>query len=102
MLRGPVVAELAHYHLSYTVDLRAGGLMVTAYVVATCGSLVFSGHRDIAVFGWVNLVAVALLARLAVDGFASLWCGWAAITSGAFAIHMRYGHRRPAIAPAAV
>jgi hypothetical protein len=102
MLRGPVVAELAHYHLTYAIDLRAGGLVVTAYVIATCGSLVFSGHHDIALFGWVNLVAVALLARLAIDGFASLWCGWAAITSGAFAIHLRYGRGRPAIVSATV
>ncbi len=93
MVRGPVVADLAHYHLSYTTDLHAGGLVVMAYVIATCGSLVLSGYRDIAAFGWVNLVAVALLARLAVDGFASLWCGWAAITSGALAIHLRYGHQ---------
>ncbi|MGZ4679997.1 MAG: DUF6629 family protein [Ilumatobacteraceae bacterium] len=96
MLRGPVVAELAHFHVSYATDLRAGGLVVAAYVIATCGSLVLSGYREIAAFGWVNLVAVALLARLTVDGFASLWCGWAAITSGAFAIHMRYGRERPA------
>ena len=62
-----------------------------AYVIATCGSLLLSSYRDIAIFGIVNLVAVAALAKLTIDGFASLWCGWAAITSGALAIHMRYG-----------
>jgi hypothetical protein len=45
----------------------------------------------VAVLGAVNLVAVAKLAKLAVDGFASLWCGWAAVTSGAIALHLRYG-----------
>ena len=41
--------------------------------------------------GFANLVAVAFLAWLTIDGFASLWCGYAAITSGAIAFHMRYG-----------
>jgi hypothetical protein len=91
MLRGPVVATLGHDHLGYETDLRAGALVVALYVLATCGSLILSGYQDIAIFGIVNLVAVAVLAKLTIDGFASLWCGWAAFSSGAFAIHLRYG-----------
>ena len=91
MVRGPVTARLGHLHVSYDTGLRSGLLVVTAYVVATCGALVFSGYRQVAIFGWVNLIAVALLARLEIDGFASLWCGWAAVTSGAIALHLRYG-----------
>jgi hypothetical protein len=52
---------------------------------------VFSGYRQIAVFGIVNLVGVAVLAKFTSDGFASLWCGWAALTSLAIALHLRYG-----------
>lgn len=91
MLRGPVRAELGHLHLGYSTDLRAGLLVVGAYVVATCGAMLLSSHRDIAIFGIVNLVAVFVLAKLAIDGFASLWCGWAALCSGLFALHLRYG-----------
>ncbi|HZQ57196.1 MAG TPA: DUF6629 family protein [Acidimicrobiales bacterium] len=101
MVRGPVTATLAHYHVRYGVGLHSGTLIVVAYVVATCGSLVFSGYRDIAIFGVVNLVAVALLARLEVDGFASLWCGWAAVTSGAIALHIRLGRAHPSLSHAA-
>jgi hypothetical protein len=89
MIRGPVTADLRHLHLAYTIDLRAGGLVVGAYVLATCGAAVFSGFRPVAVFGLINLVAVAALAKLAIDGFASLWCGWAALTSGAIALYLR-------------
>ena len=89
MVRGPVTAQLAHLHISYAVDLSAGGLVVGAYVLATCGAAVFSGFRPVAVFGMVNLVAVAALAKLAVDGFASIWCAWAAITSAAIALYLR-------------
>lgn len=91
MVRGPVTAELGRHYVGYSTDLRAGGLVVTLYVTATCGSLILSGVRDIARYGVVNLIAVVLLARLTIDGFASLWCGWAAISSAAFAIHLRYG-----------
>jgi len=92
MIRGPVVAELRHLHLGYHTDLHAGWFVVMLYVAATCGALILSSHRDIAIFGVVNLLAVAVLSRLTIDGFASLWCGWAAIWSGAFAVHLRYGN----------
>ena len=61
-----------------------------------CGStsssraLLFSGYRHIEIFGVVNLVAVAVLAWLTMDGFASLWCGYATVAAGAIALHMRY------------
>jgi hypothetical protein len=91
MLRGPVTATLGHDHVSYGIHLHAGLLVVGAYVVATCGSALFSGYRRIALFGALNLVGIAILARLAIDGFASLWCGWAALTSCAIALHLRSG-----------
>lgn len=90
MVRGPVVATLGSHYVGYSTDLHAGGLVVLLYVVATCGSLILSGVRDIARFGLVNLVVVALLARLAIDGFASLWCAWAAVSSAAVALHLRH------------
>jgi hypothetical protein len=92
MLVGPVTAALGDHHLIYGTSLSAGGLVVAGYVVATCGAVVFSGYRRLAVFGLVNLVAVAVLAQLAISGFASLWCGWAAVTAGFIAWHLRRGH----------
>ena len=101
MIRGPVTAALGDHHLIYGTGLRSGRVVVAAYVVATCGSMLFSRSREIALFGIVNLIAVALLARLPLDGFASLWCGWAAITSGAMAVYMRFGspHRSAVLHP---
>jgi hypothetical protein len=89
MLTGPVTATLGDNHLAYGTGLSAGWVVVAAYVVVTCGAVVFSGYRRLAVFGLVNLVAVAVLAHLAIDGFASLWCGWAAVTSGFIALYLR-------------
>jgi len=72
MMKGPVTAELGDHHLAYGTGLGAGGFVVAACVVATCGAVVFSGYRRLAVPGLVNLLAVAVLARLMSEGFASL------------------------------
>lgn len=90
MLQRPVTARLAPHHLAYGISLHAGALITGSYVVATCGALLLSRWHNVAAFGLVNLLAVAVLARLTTDGFASIWCGWAAVTSLALAVHMRY------------
>jgi hypothetical protein len=89
MVRGPVGVKLAPYHLSYSIRLPDGLLVIACYVVAVCGSLLVSGYRDVAIFGLVNLVAVVIIAWLTVSGFASVWCGWAALSSAAVALHCR-------------
>jgi len=90
MLRGPIDVTEHPYHLAYSINISHGGLVVALYVVATCGALLFSGYRHIEIFGVANLIAVALLAWLTIDGFASLWCAYAALAAGAIALHMRY------------
>jgi hypothetical protein len=97
MLRAPIDVVEHPYHLEYVVRLRYGGFVVALYVVAVCGSLLFSGYRHIEIFGFANLVAVALLAWFTLDGFASLWCGYAAVSSGAIALHMRFAKPRRAM-----
>jgi hypothetical protein len=51
------------------------------YVIATCGSLLFSKVKDMMIFGVANLVT--LLAVIAVKryAFTSLWCAFAAVAS---------------------
>jgi hypothetical protein len=95
MARGPVGVRLAPYHLSYSIRLSDGFLVVALYVVAVCGPLLVSGYRNVALFGVVNLVAVIVIARLTVSGFASVWCGWAAVSSAAITLHCRFAKPRP-------
>jgi uncharacterized protein DUF6629 len=94
MVRGPVGVTARPYHLAYSIHVSHGLFVICLYVVAVCGALLVSGHRNVVLFGVVNLVAVAVIARLTVDGFASVWCGWAAITSGVVALQMRFGRPR--------
>jgi len=91
MLRAPINATERPYHIAYSIDIGHGGLVGACYVAAVCGALLFSGYRHIEILAVVNLAGVAVLAWLIVDEFASLWCGYAALTAGAIALHMRYG-----------
>jgi hypothetical protein len=90
MVRGPVSVKIGHLHLAYSISLHDGVLVIGLYVLATCGSLLLSGYRDVVIFGVANVVAVVILARLTADGFASLWCFYAAVASGAISLHMRF------------
>ena len=95
MIRGPVGVRLAPYHLSYSIRLPDGFAIVALYVVAVCGPLLVSGYRNVVIFGVVNLVAVIVIAKLTISGFASVWCGWAAVSSAAITLHCRLAKPHP-------
>jgi hypothetical protein len=94
MLVEPIGVMMRPYHLSYNLRLGHAGIIVGLYVIAVCGALLASGSRPMMVFGFINLLAVLVIVRLTVDGFASVWCGWAAISSGAIALRLRLQQRR--------
>jgi len=89
IVRGPVDAVIQGHHIDYRVRLWNGGALVVLYLVATCGSLLVSHHRDVRWFGAANLVAAVGLIALDQRGFISLWCAWAAVTSVAIAGRLR-------------
>jgi hypothetical protein len=91
IFRGPINAHIQGHCISYAVDAvgDSGGQWTLLYVIAACGALLASTHRDLAVLGGVNLVVTPLLMWLTVDGFVSLWCFWAAIASIVIAVHLR-------------
>ena len=89
MLVGHPTARLDSFHLSYSVGIQHGVIVIGLYIVATCGALLVSGNRSLRWFGGANLVAVIILAVMCANGFASLWCFYAAVVSGAVALHLR-------------
>ena len=91
MLRGPVEASIGGRYIAYEIGLGHGGLVVAAYVVATCGALLLSSHRVVVRFGIFNVLAVAVLIWMNTSGFASLWCAWAAVASLGIAFGLRSG-----------
>jgi hypothetical protein len=102
MLVGHPSVHLGTYHLVYSIGLHHGIAIIGFYIVATCGPLLVSGFRAVVWFGVANLAAVIVLVLLCASGFTSLWCFYAALLSGAIALHLRYakpqvGRTRPVI-----
>lgn len=97
VITGPVRATIVEgCCLSYDTGPGYHWSLGAMYVVVTCLPMLASSHRPMVVFGVVNLVAVALLAWLLGAGLASLWCAWAAVTSGLIAAHLRRPRSRQA------
>ncbi|MEO6989219.1 MAG: DUF6629 family protein [Aquihabitans sp.] len=87
---GPVAARVNGHHVAYHVPLTSGGLIVAAYVAATCGPALLSTDRAIRAFGWANLLAVAILVGFEKAALISLWCAWAAVASAAIVVKFRH------------
>ena len=51
------------------------------YVIATCGSLLFSKVKDMVIFGLANLAILLVVMAVKRYAFTSLWCAYAAVAS---------------------
>jgi hypothetical protein len=51
------------------------------YVIATCGSLLFSKVKDMVIFGLANLAILLTVMVVRRYAFTSLWCAYAAVAS---------------------
>lgn len=92
---GPV-SVVGHPHaLEYDAGLSDGDVLSVFYVVAVIGPAVLSGYRSVALFGWMNLAGLLVVAYVYVEAFASLWCVYAALTSALMALHMVRRRRLP-------
>jgi hypothetical protein len=84
-----VAATIQGHHIEYSIGLAGPRFVIGLYVVATCGSAMASSDRRLRAFGAVNLIAGAVIAWIDARAFISLWCMWAALISGAVALHLR-------------
>lgn len=96
VVRGPIEVRIGERHIDYSVDLWQGGVVVAIYVAATCGPMLLSGFRHVRWFGVANVIVAGALAWLSHTAFISLWCMWAAVGSGAIAVHLRLAHQERA------
>ena len=51
------------------------------YVIATCGSLLFSKVKDMVIFGVANMAILLVVMAVKRYAFTSLWCAYAAVAS---------------------
>jgi hypothetical protein len=96
LIDGTVSAHVVEHTIQYG---GAGDLAVPAtvlYVVATCAPPLLSGFRAIVWFGLGNLVAVAVITIVQVEGLTSVWCVWAAVVSALIYVQFTVWRRTPA------
>lgn len=56
-------------------------IVAVLYVIATCGSLLFSKVKDMVIFGLANLAILLVVMAVKRYAFTSLWCAYAAVAS---------------------
>ena len=56
-------------------------IVAVFYVIATCGSLLFSKIKDMVIFGIANVVILLIVMIVKSYAFTSIWCAYAAAAS---------------------
>jgi hypothetical protein len=62
------------------------------YVIATCGSLLFSKVKDMVIFGVANVAILLVVMAVKRYAFTSLWCAYAAVASVIILVYFWKSH----------
>jgi hypothetical protein len=68
-------------------------IVAILYVIATCGSLLFSKVKDMVIFGLANLAILLVVMAVKRYAFTSLWCAYAAVASVIILAYFWKSHR---------
>jgi hypothetical protein len=77
----PVRISMQANSILYVNVITTTTLVAMLYVVATCGSLFFSGFQALVMLGWYNLVGLLVVMLVKRYAFTSVWCAYAAVVS---------------------
>jgi hypothetical protein len=77
----PLAISEQEHSILYVNVITNTDLVAVLYVIATCGSLFFSGFRDLRMLGWANLVGLLVVMEVKRYAFTSVWCAYAAAVS---------------------
>lgn len=88
---GPATAEVRGHTVGYAFDLPLTPLLIAGYLLATVGSLLLSGARQLVVLGVLVAVGASVCWALWRLEFVSTWCAFAAMCS---VVLFRWVHRR--------
>lgn len=81
ILADGVISQITNNSIAYISPHLYLPLVLTLYVLATCGSWFASSHKIINIFGVVFLASFAFAAWFFNETFISVWCFFAAILS---------------------
>lgn len=85
----PLQVYARHHSIVYKNALTANLPVAVLYVIATCGSLFFSGYRYLIAFGIANFVGLVIVSAVMAYSFTSIWCAYAAVISVLVFFHFR-------------
>jgi hypothetical protein len=77
----PLQISVQQNSIVYANPMTVTTLIAVLYVIATCGSLFFSGFRDLVVLAWLNLIGLLVVMEVRRFAFTSIWCAYAAAVS---------------------
>jgi len=77
----PLQISVQQNSIVYWNPMTVTTLIAVLYVIATCGSLFFSGFRDLVILAWLNLAGLLVVMMVRRFAFTSIWCAYAAAVS---------------------
>jgi hypothetical protein len=77
----PLDISMRAHSILYNNMITTTTLVAVLYVIATCGSLFFSGFRPLVELAWANLAGLLVVALVKRYAFTSVWCAYAAVVS---------------------
>jgi hypothetical protein len=77
----PTEIAMQTHSIVYVNPITTTTLVAVLYVIATCGSLFFSGFQKLVALGWVNLAGLLTVMLVRRYAFTSVWCAYAAAVS---------------------
>jgi len=90
IFKGPVASSLGPRGIVYDIPFPNIVVVPMAYVVATCGSCLFSRHKFVRVFGMALMAALIISYWFYQEAFTSVWCIFAAILSFIVIVHVHH------------
>ncbi len=87
LVSNPVSAEIIQNCIAYEGPQDYKPAIMVLYLLATCGSCIFSSYRMVNVFGVALGVAFLLAYFFFVFAFSSVWCFFAALLSVVVYLH---------------
>jgi uncharacterized protein DUF6629 len=90
----PVSATLKVTHIKYHLPHPHHAIAFTFYAVSTCLAPLLSSHKMVRLFGIVLIASMIAAYIIYSMWFASVWCFFAALTSGIVFLHFS-GRRTP-------
>ena len=77
----PLEISIQQHSIVYYDVITTTTFIAMLYVLATCGSLFFSGFGELVVLAWANLIGLLIVMMVKRYAFTSIWCAYAAVVS---------------------